>query len=464
MTTIEAQQSLTKILDASRVLTGAADLEEYGRDWVKYLKPNPTAIVFPKNAQEVSELVKWARKNKIALVPSGGRTGLSGGAVALNGEVVVSLQKMNKILEFDPLDQTVTVEAGVITETLQKFAEEKGLYYPVDFASRGSSHIGGNVATNAGGIKVLRYGLTRHWVAALEVVTGAGEILQLNNSLVKNATGFDLRHLMIGSEGALGIITKVVLNLARPPAPQALFVFGVKDLAAVMKIFHTFKQSLPILAFEMFTDLALKHVLHHHKDLKAPFADTKHPYYLLLEIELLGPEVLEKAMELFEKGLEEEWIQDGIQAQNPQQAKDLWRLREDISEATSPYTPYKNDISVRIAKVPEFLAEMDDILKTQYPQFEAVWFGHIGDGNLHINILKPKDMTSDKFLGECKRVDEIMFAMIEKFHGSVSAEHGVGLTKKPYLSHTRSAAEIELMRGIKRVFDPDGILNPGKIF
>ncbi len=460
---MDVSKQLSGILDASRVLTAAADLEEYGRDWVKYFKPRPAAIVFPKSTDEVVRLVKWAREARIGLVPSGGRTGLSGGAAALYGEVVVSFEKMNKILEFDPMDQTVTCEAGVITENLQKFAEEKGLYYPVDFASRGSSHIGGNVATNAGGIKVLRYGLTRQWVAGLEVVTGTGEVLQLNNSLVKNATGLDLRHLLIGSEGILGFITKVTMNLARTPAPQALFVFGVQDLSAVMKIYHKFKQELPILAFEMFTDLALKHVLAHHRDLKAPFGERT-PYYLLAEIEVLGDEVLEKALALFEQGMEEGWILDGIQAQTPQQARDLWRLREDISEATSPHTPYKNDISVRIAKVPEFLLEMDGILKKQYPQFEAVWFGHIGDGNLHINILKPKDMPTDDFLRQCKRVDEVMFAMIEKFRGSVSAEHGVGLTKKPYLSHTRTAAEIEIMRGIKKVFDPDGILNPGKIF
>jgi FAD/FMN-containing dehydrogenase len=309
----------------------------------------------------------------------------------------------------------------------------------------------------------MRFGLTRQWVQALEVVTGEGEVLQLNNSLVKNATGLDLRHLMIGSEGTLGFITKVTLGLTRPTAPPSLFVFGVSDLAAVMKIYHAFKSELPLLAFEMFTDLALKYVLKHHHDLKAP-TEGSYPYYVLAEIEKSDDSVHEKAMALFEKGVEQGWIQDGIESQTPQQLKDLWRLREDISEATSPYSPYKNDISVRISKVPEFLLEMDGILKKNYPHFEAVWFGHIGDGNLHINILKPKDMSTEDFLKECKKVDEIMFAMIEKFHGSVSAEHGVGLTKKPYLSHTRSEHEIELMRKIKKVFDPDGIMNPGKVF
>lgn len=463
MESAQINRELSAIFDSSRVLTDGASLLEYGRDWTKYLQPKPSAVVFPKTTEEVVSLVQWARKNKISLVPSGGRTGLSGGAAALNGEVVVSFQKMNRILDFDPYDQTVTVEAGVITEALQKFAEEKGLYFPVDFASRGSSQIGGNVATNAGGIKVLRFGLMRQWVAGLEAVTGAGEVLHLNNSLVKNATGYDLRHLLIGSEGTLALITKITLNLTRPTHEPALFVFGVADLDSVMKIYHSFKKQLPILAFEMFTDLALKHVLAHHTNLKKPFADS-YPYYVLCEVENADESVLSRALELFEKGVESGLIQDGVQAQNPQQARELWRLREDVSEATSKFTPYKNDISVRIAKVPQFLSEMDAILKKNYPHFEVVWFGHIGDGNLHINILKPADMTTEAFLKECKRVDQLMFEMIERLQGSVSAEHGVGLTKKPYLSHTRSAAEIAVMKGIKKVFDPDGILNPGKIF
>lgn len=458
----QSLQALTRVFDPSRILTDEASLKEYGRDWTKYLEPKPAAIVFPKSTDEVVQLVNWAREARIGLIPSGGRTGLSGGAVALNGEVVVSFQKMNRILDFDPVDQTITVESGVITETIQKFAEEKDLLYPVDFASRGSSQIGGNVATNAGGIKVLRFGLTRNWVAGLEAVTGAGEVLSLNNSLVKNATGYDLRHLLIGSEGTLALITKVTLNLARPTQGANLFCFGVSDLANVMRIYHAFKKEVPVMAFEMFTELALSKVLHHHTDLKRPFAE-QHPYYVLVEFEGNEAEI-ENALKIFETGLENGWISDGIQAQTPQQARELWRLREDISEATAPYSPYKNDISVRIAKVPEFLQEMDAILKQNYPQFEVVWFGHIGDGNLHINILKPKDMATQDFLRECKRVDQIMFTMIEKFRGSISAEHGVGLTKKPFLSHTRSDAEIRLMKGIKAAFDPDGILNPGKIF
>lgn len=450
---------LRELLDKSQVLDDPANLKEYGKDWTKHLDPNPTAVVFPKSTEDVKKIVLWARKNKVALVPSGGRTGLSGAAVASQGEVVVSFQRMNRILDFDPLDQTMTVEAGVVTEVAQKFAAEKGLYFPVDFASRGSSQIGGNVATNAGGIKVLRYGLMRAWVQALEVVTGAGEVLRLNNSLIKNATGYDLRQMFIGSEGTLGFVTKITLGLTRPPHSPQVFLFGVAELDAVMKIYHAFKSRTPLLAFEMFTELALECVLAQHKDLSKPLSD-KQNYYILVEVEGGGEDA---SMAIFEKGLEEGWILDGIQSQSPSQSRDLWRLREDISEATAPYTPYKNDISVRISRVPNFLVEMDEILKREYPDIKVVWFGHIGDGNLHVNILKPAAMSSEDFVKRCKKVDEILFEMIRKFEGSISAEHGVGLTKKPFLHFTRSHEEIALMKSIKRAFDPDGIMNPGKV-
>ncbi len=455
-------RELREMLSSPQVLDDPSNLVEYGKDWTKHLEPKPVAIVFPKITEDVQKVVRWARQRQIGLVPSGGRTGLSGGAVALNGEVVVSFQKMNRIVEFDPLDQTMTVEAGVITETAQQYAHDKGLYFPVDFASRGSSQIGGNVATNAGGIKVLRYGLMRNWVQALEVVTGEGEILHLNNSLIKNATGYDLRQLFIGSEGTLGFITKITLGLTRAPASPLLFLFGVEELDSVMKIYHAFRSQLPVLAFEMFTELALECVLAQHKHLSKPFSD-KQNYYILVELEGNSEKVQEGAMAIFERGLEEGWIKDGIQSQSPQQSRELWSFREDISEATSPFSPYKNDISVRISKVPQFLVEMDGILKREYPDIKVVWFGHIGDGNLHINILKPSNMSSQDFIKRCKSVDTILFEMIEKFQGSISAEHGVGLTKKPFLHFTRSAGEIALMKSIKRVFDPDGIMNPGKV-
>jgi FAD/FMN-containing dehydrogenase len=454
---------LRTLLSPSQVSDDPASLQEYGKDWTKHFNPNPSAIVFPKTTEDVKKIVDWARKTKTALVPSGGRTGLSGGAVALSGEIVVSFEKMNRILEFDEMDQTLTVQAGAVTEVVQKFAAEKGLYFPVDFASRGSSQIGGNVATNAGGIKVLRYGLMRQWVQSLEVVTGSGEILNLNNSLVKNATGYDLRQLFIGSEGTLGFITKITLGVTRAPLSPEVFLFGLSELDSVMKVYHAFKSKLPLLAFEMFTELALDCVLAQHKDLSRPLSEPQ-PYYVLAEIEGGSEAAIEGALKIFETGLEEGWILDGIQSQSPQQARDLWRLREDISEATAPFKPYKNDVSVRIAKVPEFLVQMDTLLKREYPDLRVVWFGHIGDGNLHINILKPENLSSEEFVGRCKKVDEHLFKMIHQFGGSISAEHGVGLTKKPFLHFTRSPEEIFLMKGIKKLFDPDNILNPGKVF
>jgi FAD/FMN-containing dehydrogenase len=453
---------LDQFLSPDQIKIDPASLTFYGKDWTKHLTPKPAAIVFPKSTQEVQDLVRWARAHRVGLVPSGGRTGLSGAATALAGEVVVSFEKMNRILDFDRFGQMVTIEPGVVTEHLQNFAKEQGLYYPVDFAARGSSQMGGNIATNAGGIKVLKYGMTRNWVTGLRVVTGAGERMDLNRGLIKNATGYDFRHLFIGSEGTLGFIVEASIALTRPPGETLLFCFGLDGLPAVMNVFHAYRSQFEVLAFEMFTEISLKHVVH-HTGLAKPLGADCH-YYVLLEIEATAADDLDKALALFEAKMQEGVIRDGILSQSPSQARDLWRLREDITESTSPFQPYKNDISVRISKVPEFLDEMDGILRSEYPDTEVVWFGHIGDGNLHVNILKPSELSSEKFLARCHRVDNKLFAMIEKHGGSISAEHGVGVIKKPYLHHSRSEAEIQAMKSIKRVFDPDGIMNPGKIF
>lgn len=243
-------------LSPTQIKTDAESLNYYGKDWTTYFDISASAILFPQTSEQVQKIVLWARKNKIALVPSGGRTGLSGAAAATKGEVVISFEQMNKILHFSEIDQIVTIQPGVITEALQKFATEKNLYYPVDFAARGSSHMGGNIATNAGGIKVVRYGLTRDWITGLKVVTGSGELLDLNRSLTKNATGYDLRHLFIGSEGTLGFIVEAQVKLAPPPPPLQVLVLAVSDLESVMEVFQQFKTKSSLVAFEMFSELA----------------------------------------------------------------------------------------------------------------------------------------------------------------------------------------------------------------
>ena len=442
---------LSSIFSHDQILTDPESLKTYGKDWLKYFEPKAQAIVFPKSTAQVQKLVQWARKNKVGLIPSGGRTGLSGAAVALKNEVVVSFERMNQILSLNETDRIIHIEPGVITETLQKYLWDKGHYYPVDFAARGSSQIGGNVATNAGGVKVLRYGLTRDQVASLEVVTGSGEILQLGNDLIKNATGLDLRHLFIGSEGILGFITKIGIKYTHQPKPLTVLLLSLPNLDSVMKVFEKFRAKLPLTAFEFFSDKALD-IVCEYTHLVSPLT-TKAPNYLLIEVENTDPSVNDEILKTFESCLEEELVLDGTIAQNETQARTFWRFREDISEATASYSPYKNDVSVRVSQVPQFLNEVDALLKKHYPSFKVVWFGHIGDGNMHINILKPSDLTKEEFVKSCEKVNDLLFQVIGTMRGSVSAEHGVGLTKKNYLKFSKSSEEINLMKSIKNLFD-----------
>ncbi|KYG68097.1 FAD-linked oxidase [Bdellovibrio bacteriovorus] len=452
---------LESFLQKDQIKTDEESLKYWGKDWTTYFDIKATAIVFPRSTDDVVAIVKWARKNKVALVPSGGRTGLSGSAVASQGEVVVSFDQMNKIKEFSSVDQSVVIEPGVVTEALQEFAHSKNLFYPVDFAATGSSQMGGNIATNAGGIKVVRYGLTREWIIGLKVVTGSGEVLELNNGLVKNATGYDLRHLFIGSEGTLGFIVEATIRLAPAPPPMKVLVMAVSGLDAVMKVFAEFKTKTSLVAFEMFSDKALNKVLE-NTGLPAPL-ETKASFYVLAEVEARNEQDEEHALGVFEKCLEEGWVIDGVISQSDVQAATFWRYREDISESLAKYSPYKNDIAVTISKVPPFMDDLDKVLAQAYPTWEVVWFGHIGDGNLHINILRPAGMTKEEFVKECRKVDIMVFETVKKYKGSISAEHGVGMTKRSFLSYTRSEAEIEIMRSIKKVFDPDMIMNPGKV-
>lgn len=459
---MKALSELSSFLSPDQIKTDEESLKYYGKDWTTYFDIKAAAIIFPLTVDQVQKLVLWARKNKIALVPSGGRTGLSGGAVATLGEVVVSFEKMNKVLDYNEFEPSLTVQAGAITEQVQDYAKEKGQFYPVDFAARGSSHIGGNIATNAGGIKVLRYGLTRDWVLGMKVVTGAGEILELNKSLIKNATGMDLRQVFIGSEGILGFVVEATLKLLPAPPPQKVLLLALSNLEAVMSVFSNLRSQVTLTAFEIFSEAALKKVLE-GTGLPRPLP-TEAPFYAVAEFEARADSDDEKAMAAFEKSVEDGLVTDGLMSQNETQSKTFWRYREDISESLAKYSPYKNDISVRVSKVTEFLTELSGVLEKAYPSWEVIWFGHIGDGNLHINILRPADMAKEAFVKECRKVDQLVFETVKKYQGAISAEHGVGLTKKDFLTYTRSPAEITLMKQMKKDFDPDGIMNPGKVF
>jgi len=443
------------------ISTEAAILESHGCDWTRFRTPDPVAVVFPRSAEEVSKLVVLAVEHRIPLVPSGGRTGLSGGAIADDGEVVVSFDRMRRIIDFNAVDRTLTVEAGVVTQTVQEYALQQNLYYPVSFASEGSSQIGGNIATNAGGIRVLRYGLTRDRVAGIKVIDGQGELLECNNGLIKNASGYDLRHLFIGSEGTLGLIVEATLRLVDPPSPSRVMLLAVTGLEAMMDVFQRFNDALVLTAFEFLSDAAMSYV-RKGRNLVAPM-DTESPFYVLLEFECASSVIEDLALQCFDHCLKGGSVADGVVSQSEAQAADLWCYREGISEAITPFAPYKNDLSVRISKVPAYLAELDQLAKLRYPDFEVLWYGHVGDGNLHMNILKPEDMTVEEFEDACGRVNPEVFSLTRAHQGSISAEHGIGLLKQPYLSYTRTAVEIERMRGIKAVFDPANIMNPGKL-
>jgi len=452
---------LTNLVGANNILLDSSDLQHYGGDWCRQYSPKPSAIVLPRNTDMVQEVVQWANRNSIALVPSGGRTGLSGGATATNGEVVIALDRMNKVIERDPVSATITVEAGMVTAQLQQEAEEMGLYYPVDFASSGSSQVGGNIATNAGGIKVIRYGMTRDWVLGLTVITGAGERLELNHGLLKNNTGYDFRHLFVGSEGTLGIVVSTTIKLAPQPKESTVLVLAVEEMGDLMNILARFQAKTQVNAFEFFSHNAMQATLDHQGG-TSPLQESA-AYYALIEVETAAEEQEAALFEAFEYCLEQGWTHDGVLSQSNTQADSLWQLREGISESIAPRTPYKNDLSVSCSKVPEFLAKTDALVAKNYPDFEVCWFGHIGDGNLHLNILKPDGLELADFVAKCKGVSAEIFSVVEALGGSISAEHGIGLLKRHALHYTRSNEEQLLMQGIKQLFDPKGIMNPGKL-
>lgn len=455
------RDALEELEAVVEVTTDAETLAEVGGDWTTVYAPAPGAAAFPRTTEEVSRALAICDRRGVAVVPSGGRTGLAGGAVAKAGELVLSLSKMRTIGEVDTLGMTVHVQAGAITAAVHEAAEAHGLTWPVDFASKGSSQVGGNIATNAGGVKVIRYGLTRQWVLGLTVVLADGTVLRTDRALEKNNTGVDLRQLFIGSEGTLGVITEATLKLAPVPGHLDVFFLGVDSLAAVLRVFESARRGPFVLsAFEMLTERCLAR-LHRHRGLTSPLSEAA-PYYVLLEVEAPHRDALEAWMERI---VEDELILDGTLAADHAQSAALWELREGISESLSATgMPHKNDVALPIAALPEFCDQLEAVFADRYPGWEICLFGHIGDGNLHVNVMKPDDLSKADFLEKVHESDRAIFELVQAHRGSISAEHGIGLLKKEWLGYTRSPEEIALMRSMKRVLDPNGILNPGKVF
>ncbi|MCA9679357.1 MAG: FAD-binding oxidoreductase [Kofleriaceae bacterium] len=447
-------------LGDDRISVDPADLATYGRDWTKVYAPAPAAVAWPRSTDEVAAILRACDAAGVRVVPSGGRTGLAGGAVARDGELVLSLERMRRIDPVDVVGATVRVQAGAITAEVHERCAAHGLTWPVDFASKGSSQIGGNIATNAGGVKVIRYGLTRQWVLGLQVVLIDGTVLELGGALEKNNTGVDLRQLFIGSEGTLGVITEATLKLAPRPRRLDVMVFAVDGLAGVLRLFRDVRHSeLTLAAFEFFTQRSLDRLLR-HRALRSPF-DQPSDAYVLVEVEDAEREDVEAwVASVFERDL----AIDGVLAQSATQAAELWQLREGISESLSATgMPHKNDIALPVAALEAFCAELDAVFAARYPGWEICLFGHIGDGNLHVNWMKPDDMSKDEFLARVHDADRDMFELVKTHRGSVSAEHGIGLLKREWLGYSRSPDEIAMMRAIKAALDPRGLLNPGKV-
>ncbi|MCB1137582.1 MAG: FAD-binding oxidoreductase [Leptospiraceae bacterium] len=427
----------------------------------------PLALVEPESTEEVQQIVRICRKHSVALVPQGGRTGYAGGACSMGEDLLLSLGRMNRILSLDPYLPALQVEAGCITRAVQSYALEHGYYFPVDFASAGSSQIGGNAATNAGGIRLIRYGGMRQHVLGLKAVTGTGEILETNGHILKDNTGYDLRDLIVGSEGTLAIITELTLSLTSPPPESLVLLCALPDLSRILDLLgHCRKLGLDLHAFEFFDGNCLQSVMQYN-DLENPFPELKFDqnsgWFCLLECTAsdTATEQLLESEQLHQICL------DVLPAQSDSGKKKFWSYRENISESLSHGPVHKNDISIPLASIPVYVQTLEAMLRQDYGDMKSFLFGHIGDGNIHINLKPLKgegEGPQKEFSLRCKKFDEDNTHHILRFQGSISAEHGIGLLKKDSLQKVRDDRYIRWMKEIKSAFDPDGILNPGKIF
>ncbi len=452
------------------ILTEATDLEPYVVDWRGVYRGAAAAVVRPASTAEVAAVMKLCADTGTPLVPQGGNTGMCGASVPNTGggEIVLSLARMNKIINVDPLNNTLTAEAGCVLANIQQAAADAGRLFPLSLGAEGSCQIGGNLSTNAGGVNVLRYGNTRDLVLGLEVVLPDGRIWNGLRGLRKDNTGYDLKHLFIGAEGTLGVITAATLKLFPRPAANATAWMAVRDSEAALKLLALMRRHCNdrITAFELISRHSLELVWKHVPGTRDPLS-AAHPWIVLTELADAGGEAALRAdlEHALESAFEEDLVVDAVIAESRTQAQALWHMRESIPEGArqEPVMVYRHDIAVAVGRIPEFIREAQAALEAKFPDVKLICFGHLGDGNLHYNAYIPSRLRTDAEAREAHDVTETVYDIVQQYGGSFSAEHGIGLSKVAELVRYKSAVELDLMRTVKKALDPQGLLNPGKV-
>lgn len=445
-----------------RCITNEALRADYGHDHTEDLLFVPEVVLKPETTEEVSKIMRFCYENNIPVTPSGARTGLSGGALPIHGGVVLSMERFNKIIEIDEKNHQVTVEPGVITQVLQEAVREVGLFYPPDPASKGSCFIGGNVSENSGGPKAVKYGVTKDYVLNLEVVLPNGEVIWTGANVLKNATGYNLTQLIVGSEGTLGVLTKIVLRLIPHPTDDLLMLVPFYDAEkACEAVAAIFRAGITPSGLEFMERDALLWTMKYETEATIEVKDN-HAAHLLIEVDGFDVDALMRTCEDIMIVLENFDTDEIMFAESQAQKDQLWKLRRKVGEAVKAHSVYKEeDTVVPRYELPKLLSAVKRI-GNQYG-FKSVCYGHAGDGNLHVNIIKGE--LSDEFWNnELTKAISELFQEVIALGGTISGEHGIGLVQKPYMSIAFNEVQLNLMRSIKSVFDPKGILNPGKIF
>ncbi|WP_420706127.1 FAD-binding oxidoreductase [Halomonas sp. G11] len=468
MTNDDFLDELKALLGDSGVLRHPNDIARYVSDWAGDTLGTPLAVARPATTEQVAEVVRRCYEHDIAMTPQGGHSGLVAGALpAANGqELVISLERLNRVRAIDPVNFTITVDAGCILENVKLAAAEHDCDFPLSLGAQGSCQIGGNIATNAGGLNVLRYGMMRELVLGLEVVLPDGRVWEGLDALHKDNRGYDLQQLFLGSEGTLGIVTGAVLKLSPRLTQNRTALLGLPSVQAVIDLYGLARRDCCDLlnAFELIPRRCIELAIEATPELRDPL-ESAYPWYVLMEVAATGPVDLGSMLEqLLEAGMEREWVLDGALASSDTQSAQLWQFRESMLEGQRRRGEHlRTDISVPISALPDFVTQASETVMAASPECEIIAYGHIGDGNLHFNILPPRAMAESDKKAHLHDLEERLFEVLDDFHGSISAEHGIGRTKQaPYLARL-SPLERELVHSVKALFDPKGLMNPGRI-